>query len=86
MSKVAIRTAVSDVRARLGFREPGLAKFQARALSLRPPGLGLSSGLSCGFGVQKCSTKNLASAVHMSIAMAMQTCEFNGGQNGELVR
>ena len=39
------RDPPSDVRARLGFREPGVANFQARALSLRQPGLGL------GFGV-----------------------------------
>ena len=41
----------SDVRARLSFREPVLAKFQAQALSLRQPGIGLGLDLSRGFGV-----------------------------------
>ena len=37
----------------LSFQEPGLSKFQAKALSLRPPGLRHGSGLGCGFYVQK---------------------------------
>jgi len=34
---------ISDVRARLGFRELRLDDFQARTLSLSPAGLGLGS-------------------------------------------
>ena len=36
---------------RLGFWELGLAEIEARTLSLEPPGLGLGSGLSCGFWI-----------------------------------
>jgi hypothetical protein len=47
-------------------------------LSLEPPGLGLGSGLSRGFWVQKelqNGPRNLAMAVRMSIDIAMRHCE-----------